>query len=347
MEIVHDKFDCYFGVRPTSNILHLGHSMTLFNMFRTILSNFDKVNTIYFLMAEIHAEISILDVNTIRTNTITLKGQILTLFLAYLKANDVDRNDINYLIRKVKFIMQFDHADYHIGLVYKYLPLMKLGTLLKNPIFKEGSNTSTAFLLYPVLQAFDVFLYTKPNIPMIVFVGNDQRANINILRDIAKKLKFKDSNILVQSHLYEHILSDNKSTTKMSKSLNNFVKFNDIVGIKKYINGYITYSRTSATTPGVHNECPFYLKFGMEVERLFPNALTMFNQCDTGCTTCGNCKNAISDIFVQICKTCTVPVDYYDTIVNFDWRLYQIQSYDIIKEHKRILESINNIRSSK
>lgn len=346
MYIDHNKFDCFFGIRPTSDILHLGHSMALFNMFHIILDNSEKINNVYFLLAEIHAEISTIDNEIIHYNAIKLGNQVVILFNAYLKQRGVPSKVIGEIFEKIKFIFQYDHELCHMSLTYRYFPLMKSKTLLKNPIFKNGTNSSIAFLTYPVLQAFDVFLYTQPDIPLYVFVGNDQNANINILKDISKKLKLVQENILSEVIIYDNVLYDNKSDKKMSKSLNNFVEFNNIDAIRKYVGGYLTYSRESINHAGVHEECPFYNRFANEVYRLFPNQKFHFNLCDTGEISCAECKNRVLDIFINICTDCEIPSNQIFEVGGI-YSKRRVSKFFVENQYTKLLRLIDNVRSSK
>lgn len=340
-----DKFDLYFGIRPTAKTLHLGHVMTLFNMFDTILHNKTKVNHIYILMAEIHAEISTVPINEIRENSLELRSQIFNLFYTFLKVRGVILVEIYEMLDKLKIIMQYDNIVPHILLTYKFLTLCNTNTLLKNPIFKNGNNNSAAFLLYPVLQTFDVIIYTEPNIPVYVFVGNDQHANINILKDICKKLKLEDMNIKIDTILYDNILYDNKSDDKMSKSLNNFVEFDNITEITKYIKGFITYSR-SIDELGNYQECPFYKRFGKECSRLFPNYDINFELCNTGQISCKDCKNKIVDIFINICSYLILSKETFKK-EEYDWTISSVDYEELFPKYISIGDRIETVRSNK
>jgi tryptophanyl-tRNA synthetase len=331
------QIDCYFGIRPTGNKLHLGHLMTLFDMFDFIVTNINHVNNIYILLAEIHAQISKISIEKIKLNSKDLHIQILEVFNIFLRMRNISPEKIKYLNNKIKFIYQSDFET-HVNITYTYLPLVNTNKVLKNPIFKNNNNNSVGFLIYPILQTFDIILYSpnSKDTDLYVFVGGDQRSNINISKDIFKKLNI--NNIIIKS--YDHVLSDNKSVNKMSKSLDNFINYNDFNGILNYINKYITYPREHKTSIGNHNKCPFYTNFGKEISRLFQNQY-LFEACDNGTISCKECKAKVSNIFINFNKL------YKNYILTSSLSESTFNNLELLtKNYLEYYNKINNIRSS-
>ncbi|MEY2702456.1 MAG: hypothetical protein RLY43_1089 [Bacteroidota bacterium] len=327
----------YYGIRPTGSNLHLGHAMCLFNMFDFIKENISDIDTIYFLMAEIHAEISTLSQETILLNSILLKNKIIALLKTYCTFNSLN---FDFIFSRIRFIFQNCNIGlYHRSLAYKYLTLENVNSLTTNPIFANSENNSVAFLVYPILQAFDVFLYCKDNMQMVVFVAGDQRANINIMKDIATKIKFKND---ISYNVYDNVIYDSKCQVKMSKSLNNFIDFDNINDITKYILSYITYPRPTISTPGHYESCQFYnnilnpLMKSLDVIDKFAKNM---NRCTNGDIGCVECKNAVLS---QIIKFVTLykknQNEIFDiTMINYD---------AIIPMYHRIIKQINVARSN-
>jgi tryptophanyl-tRNA synthetase len=318
--------DFFYGIRPTSNTIHLGHFLHIIYIFKRIDND---LNNFYILFAETHAEISKLASETISNNSTSLIDIILKLGLVITKSNDV--------IQKIIPIFQNDVYNYHTNLTYKFLPISNTNKYLNNPIYKNSDNKSIAFLIYPILQSFDVLLYTTDNIKMIVFVGNDQHANVNIMKDIYKKFnKYKQFNI--EFDIHENVIYDISCKQKMSKSLNNVINFNDSDGIQKYILKYKSYPRSTALMPGNPSGCNFYNNI---IKNYFDDNHTIqnnLNNCILGKIGCVDCKlsifkiieniifeyNKIDDIFIKN----TIDINKLETNYNY------------------ILHNIDKIRSS-
>lgn len=223
--------DLYYGIRPTGNNLHIGHVLSILNMFNELKNN-SNIDNIYVLLAEIHSEISTLNKREIRNNSISLSKKIISLYKLFLIRNNLSLDNFN----KLKFILQNNEVSkYHLTLTYNFLPLISTSSLTKNPIYKNTKNKNIAFLLYPVLQSFDVLLYINKNNKCIVFLSSDQNANISIMKDIYKKLNINN----VEIKIYDNVVYDIKGQ-KISKSLNNVINFDDYKNIKEFIIKYIS-----------------------------------------------------------------------------------------------------------
>jgi len=284
----------YYGIRPTGDNLHLGHIMSLLNMFDEIKFNINEVSTIYFLMAESHAEISSISKNIIRNNTHLLTNKIISLFKTYIKFNDLNNYE---LLNKIKFIYQNDSIGFfHRDITYKYFSLANVNDFLTNPIYLNSNNHSVSFLLYPILQAFDVLLYCSPDEKIVVFVSGDQRANINIMKDINTKLKL---NNLISFNIYENVIYDYKCKEKMSKSLNNFINFDDISSVKDYIFKYKTFGRETRTSLGDIDECPFNINIISFFTKYLNVKFDHIKLCNSGNIGCYECKKIVCNYIIE------------------------------------------------
>lgn len=279
----------YYGIRPTGDNLHLGHVMSLFDMFDKIKSNIVDISNIYILLAETHAEISPLTYQDIRNNSKSLAKNIIALFKSYLIFNDIQSLNI---IDKIKFIFQNDMIGYlHRDITYKYLPLLNSNDVLTSPIYSNSKINNVAFLIYPILQAFDVLLYSAEKEDTTVFVSGDQQANVNIMKDVYAKLKIQNK---IKFAIYENVVYDYKCNEKMSKSLNNFIEFDNFDEIDKYIKKYKTFSRASTSAPGILNECPFHENMLYLFEKYLNCSFSHKNMCPNGRIGCGECKQILS-----------------------------------------------------
>lgn len=325
----------YYGIRPTGDNLHIGHVMSLLNMFNEIRNNFNEVKTIYFLMAEIHAEISNIPLATILDNSNSLKQKILALLKSYCEFNNLNYIDI---YNRVTFIFQNSSIGiYHESITYKFLPLIKVNDLLTNPIFVNSSNKSVAFMVYPVLQTFDVLLYCQDDDEMIVFVSGDQMANINIMKDICSKLKL---NYKITFNVYDNVIYDYKCQNKMSKSLNNFVNFNDINEVVNYLKSYITFPRPTKTSIGNYKDCPFYNNILLYFMKFLNINGIDFELCNNGKVGCFECKSKL------ITEITTFIESYKNYDINDQDILTITVNYDNIQSnYEKLLCIIDSIRS--
>jgi len=306
----------YFGIRSTGNNLHIGHVMTILNMFDNIM--FKNVNKIFILLAETHSELSNISANKINNNSILLAKKIYSLYKTYLIYNN---KNIDNNINKLLFIFQNNKNinNYHTSLTYKYLPLINTSKLLKNPTFKNSKNKSLGFLLYPVLQTFDVLLYHNDNEITTVFLANDQKSNINIMKDIYKKLNIKN----IKINISNNVIYGSNEKEKMSKSLNNFINFDDIDNMKKYIIKY----KTGTECHLYNNLLKYFIKY------------FNINFDDINCIedACYNCKQFNITELLKIMK---LYINNFDDNIS----LNIVNEKNIIDNYNYLLKKINNIR---
>ena len=123
-------------------------------MFDVIKNNLHKINNIYILLAETHAEISHINKTVINNNAVLLKQQIQFLLQKYLELNNISYENCNIVYNKVRFIFQNNFAKYHLILTYNFFNLIGTGKLLKNPIYDKSKIKSVAFLLSLIISSY-------------------------------------------------------------------------------------------------------------------------------------------------------------------------------------------------
>jgi tryptophanyl-tRNA synthetase len=168
------------GMRPTGR-LHIGNYFgALANWVK--LQN-DPANECFFFVADWHSLTSdYADTSQIAQNTI----EVMTDFLA---AGLDPKKSVIFLQSSVP-----EHAELHLLLSM----ITPLGWLERVPTYKEqienmkGKDLQTyGFLGYPVLMATDIVMYGEPDRPLVVPVGEDQVAHVELNREIVRRFNFQ------------------------------------------------------------------------------------------------------------------------------------------------------------
>lgn len=164
------------GMRPTGR-LHIGNYFgALANWVK--LQN-DPANECFFFVADWHSLTSdYADTSQIAQNTI----EVMTDFLA---AGLDPKKSVIFVQSSVP-----EHAELNLLLSM----ITPLGWLERVPTYKEqienmkGKDLHTfGFLGYPVLQAADIVMYGEPDRPLVVPVGEDQVAHVELNREIVRR----------------------------------------------------------------------------------------------------------------------------------------------------------------
>jgi tryptophanyl-tRNA synthetase len=302
-------------------------------MFHEIKRNIANVDTIYILLAEAHAEISQIDKKQIEKNAIILADKINALFRAFINVNDIKSLNLK---DKIKFIFQNynETEEIHKSLTYSILPIINTSMVINSPIYKESKNNSLAFLLYPILQTVDVLLYAVDK-DITVFVSGDQQVNINIMKDIFEKLKLKNHlNVFV----YDNVIYDYSCKEKMSKSLNNYVDFDDIDAFEKYCLKYKSYPRLKVTDKGNYKECSFYQNIIYHFNKFLNiNVSLMMEMCNTGNIGCYNCKDRYFLFIRSLIKN-------YQQEMTKNHDIYTPNLSNLLNNYEKLNEIINRVR---
>jgi len=207
------------GVDPSSRDLHLGHSVVL-DKLRQFQ---DLGHTAVLIIGDFTAQVGdpsgrdstrpVLDAETVAANAKTYTGQ------AY-KILDKERTEIRFNSEWLKPFMGGQP-----GSGSDFITTAKnvtVSTLLGREDFKarmeEGSPLSLLEILYPVFQGYDS-VAVKADIEL---GGQDQRLNVLMGRDL-QKLNGQEPQVVMTMPL----LVGTDGVKKMSKSLGNYVAFND------------------------------------------------------------------------------------------------------------------------
>ena len=167
------------GMRPTGK-LHIGNYFGAFANWLKLQA--DDSNDCYFFVADWHSLTSdYADTSQIAQNSI----EIATDFLA----SGLDPNKST--------IFQQSQVPEHAELDLLLSMVTPLGWLERVPTYKEalenieGKDLHTyGFLGYPVLQTADIVIYGEPGLPLVVPVGEDQVAHVELGREIVRKFNF-------------------------------------------------------------------------------------------------------------------------------------------------------------
>ncbi|MGD8749579.1 MAG: tryptophan--tRNA ligase [Balneolaceae bacterium] len=194
------------GITPSGK-LHLGN---YFGAIRQHIHMQEEGDAFYFI-ANYHSLTSINDGREIYENTIDIALDYLALGL------DPD---------KCTFFVQSDvpqHAElaWILG-TFCPVSLMEKGVAYKDKV-AQGMNPNIGLFTYPILQAADILMYNADVVP----VGQDQKQNIEICRDLAGKFNhnYGDEYLkLPEEHIVESVaVVPGIDGQKMSKSYGNTI----------------------------------------------------------------------------------------------------------------------------
>ncbi|HEX6981447.1 MAG TPA: tryptophan--tRNA ligase [Balneolaceae bacterium] len=207
------------GITPSGK-LHLGN---YFGAIRQHIEMQEKGDAFYFI-ANYHSLTSINDGKEIHDNTIDIALDYLALGL------DPD---------KCTFFVQSDvpqHAElaWILG-TFCPVSLMNKAVAYKDKVAK-GLNPNIGLFTYPILQAADILMYNADIVP----VGQDQKQNIEICRDLAGRFNhnYGDEYLrLPEEHIVESVaVVPGIDGQKMSKSYGNTIGiFDEGKALKKKV----------------------------------------------------------------------------------------------------------------
>lgn len=198
-----------FGIDPTAPDLHLGHMVAL----RQLRKFQDAGVEIQLIIGEATAQIGD---PTGRDATRPSMGK-----------QDVLKNHSTYLEQMSKIIRREFTVWYNSDTITAPALLdlasrVTISKMMEHATFSNRIESSESIrlheLLYPLIQAYDSILLRNH----IEVGGSDQTFNFTITRDIQRSMGLPQ-----QSCLIVPILLGTDGKRKMSKSLNNYVAFND------------------------------------------------------------------------------------------------------------------------
>jgi tryptophanyl-tRNA synthetase len=174
------------GMRPTGR-LHLGNYFGALQNWVKLQD--DPSNECFFFIADWHSLTSdYADTSQIAQNSIEIATDFLAAGLDPKKVVIFQQSQV------------MEHAELHLLLSM----ITPLGWLERVPTYKEqienikGKDLLTyGFLGYPVLQTADIVIYGEEGLPLIVPVGEDQVAHVELSREIVRRFNLAYQDIQV------------------------------------------------------------------------------------------------------------------------------------------------------
>ncbi|MDX1671865.1 MAG: tryptophan--tRNA ligase [Balneolaceae bacterium] len=194
------------GITPTGK-LHLGN---YFGAIRQHIRMQEKGDAFYFI-ANYHSLTSISDGDQVRQNSYDIALDYLALGLDPEKCTFFLQSDVP----------QVTELAWILGSLCP-VSLMEKGVAYKEKV-AQGLNPNIGLFTYPILQAADILIYNSDLVP----VGQDQKQNIEICRDLAGKFNHAyDGEYLKlpEEYIVEEVaVVPGIDGRKMSKSYNNTI----------------------------------------------------------------------------------------------------------------------------
>jgi tryptophanyl-tRNA synthetase len=180
------------GMRPTGR-LHIGNYFGA--LANWIKLQEDQSNECFFFIADWHSLTSdYADTSQIAQNTIEIATDFLAAGLNPRKVTIFQQSQI------------IEHAELHLLLSM----ITPLGWLERVPTYKEqleninGKDLHTyGFLGYPVLMTTDIVMYGEPDHQLIVPVGEDQVAHVELSREIVRRFDFLVGGIDLDARIFD------------------------------------------------------------------------------------------------------------------------------------------------
>ena len=204
----------------SSGKLHIGN---YFGALRQHIAMQEKGDAFYFI-ANYHSLTSITDGAQVRQNTYDIALDYLALGLDPEKCTFFVQSDVP----------QVTELSWILGSLCP-VSLMEKGVAYKEKI-SEGASANIGLFTYPILQAADILIYDSDIVP----VGQDQKQNIEICRDLAGKVNHTYGDELLtlpEEHIVESVaVVPGTDGRKMSKSYGNTIGiFDEGKALKKKV----------------------------------------------------------------------------------------------------------------
>lgn len=195
------------GIQPSGK-LHIGN---YFGAIRQHIAMQEQGDAFYFI-ANFHSLTSLNDGEQLRQNTLDVTLDYLALGLDPDKATFFAQSDVP----------QVAELAWILGTLCP-VSLMEKGVSYKDKI-AAGLNPNIGLFTYPILQAADILIYHSDVVP----VGEDQKQNIEITRDLAGKFNhtYEGEYLkLPEEHIVKSVaVVPGTDGRKMSKSYNNTIE---------------------------------------------------------------------------------------------------------------------------
>jgi tryptophanyl-tRNA synthetase len=161
------------GIQPSGR-LHLGN---YFGALRQNIALQKEAGDAFYFIVNYHAMTTVQDAEALRRHTLDVALDYLALGLDPEEATLFVQSDVPQVTELTWVLLNL-------------LPTSRLekGVAYKEKIENEGITPNAGLFAYPVLQAADILAYdTPPEASLRVPVGRDQRQNIEIARDLARR----------------------------------------------------------------------------------------------------------------------------------------------------------------
>lgn len=194
------------GITPSGK-LHLGN---YFGAIRQHIQMQEEGDAFYFI-ANYHSLTSITDGDEIRENSLDIALDYLALGLDPERCTFFAQSDVPQVAELAWILGTFCPVS-----------LMEKGVAYKDKV-AQGMSPNIGLFTYPILQAADILIYNSDLVP----VGQDQKQNIEICRDLAGKVNHAYDRELLK--LPEEYIVESVAVVpgidgrKMSKSYNNTI----------------------------------------------------------------------------------------------------------------------------
>ncbi len=241
------------GIQPSGK-LHIGN---YFGAMRQHIRMQEEGDAFYFI-ANYHSLTSLNDGDQLRQNTIDVTLDYLSLGLDPEKATFFAQSDVP----------QVTELAWILGTLCP-VSLMEKGVSYKDKI-AAGLSPNIGLFTYPILQAADILIYHSHVVP----VGEDQKQNIEITRDLAGKLnRIYDKELLIipEPYILKSVaIVPGVDGRKMSKSYDNTIGiFDEGKALKKKVMSIQTDSTPleEPKDPDTDNVFALIKLFASEVEQ--------------------------------------------------------------------------------
>lgn len=198
------------GIQPSGK-LHIGN---YFGAMKQHIAMQEKGDAFYFL-ANYHSLTSVTDGKTLSDYTMDVVLDYLSLGLDPEKCTFFAQSDVP----------QTTELAWILGTLAP-VSMMEKGVAYKDKV-ANGLNPNIGLFTYPILQAADILIYHSDIVP----VGEDQKQNIEMTRDLAGKLNRQyDKELLVipEEHIVKSVATvPGTDGRKMSKSYGNTINLFD------------------------------------------------------------------------------------------------------------------------
>lgn len=207
------------GITPSGK-LHIGN---YFGAIRQHIAMQEKGDAFYFI-ANYHSLTSVNDGEEVRQNTLDIALDYLALGLDPEKCTFFAQSDVP----------QVTELAWILGTLCP-VSLMEKGVAYKDKV-AQGMNPNIGLFTYPILQAADILIYGSDIVP----VGQDQKQNIEICRDLARKINHAYGEELLklpEEHIVKSVaVVPGVDGRKMSKSYGNTIGiFDEGKNLKKKV----------------------------------------------------------------------------------------------------------------